>query len=221
MPDDLLEFAYDRTRAVAYAHTWAYFRNPEFYNFNEIGGDCTNFASQCIFAGSGVMNYTPTYGWYYIDLNDRAPAWTGVIYLFNFLTTNQGVGPFGREVPMEEVRPGDIVQLQINQATFHHTPVIVAIEGSGPPSLDSIIVAAHSSDCDCRPLSSYSIQAVRFIHIEGVRSRQLVTLPPIPVPLPHPTISSQPATPARPTMPGAPTILEERPFPMPLPTQEA
>lgn len=35
---------YDRAAAVAYAHTWAYRRNPRYYNYEELGGDCTNFS---------------------------------------------------------------------------------------------------------------------------------------------------------------------------------
>ncbi len=42
-----------------YAHLWAYGRNPRYYDYEGIGGDCTNFASQCIYAGAGVMNDTP------------------------------------------------------------------------------------------------------------------------------------------------------------------
>ena len=71
---------YNRRAAVSYAHKWAYSRNPAFYDFSEIGGDCTNFASQCLYAGTGIMNFTPEYGWYYIDATDRAPAWTGGFY---------------------------------------------------------------------------------------------------------------------------------------------
>ena len=67
---------YDRRAAVAYAHQWAYGRNPDFYDYEEIGGDCTNFASQCLYAGTGVMNFDPVYGWFYRDPNDKAPAWT-------------------------------------------------------------------------------------------------------------------------------------------------
>ena len=33
---------YDRLEAVIYAHRWAYGRNPAFYDYEEIGGDCTN-----------------------------------------------------------------------------------------------------------------------------------------------------------------------------------
>ena len=88
---------YDRFAGVSYAHRWAYERNPKYMNFDELGGDCTNFASQCLYAGAGVMNFTPTFGWYYNSGKDRAPAWTGVPYFFNFLTRKQKTpGPFGR-----------------------------------------------------------------------------------------------------------------------------
>lgn len=43
---------YDRDKSVAYAKKWAYGRNPKFYDFSNLGGDCTNFASQCIYAGA-------------------------------------------------------------------------------------------------------------------------------------------------------------------------
>ena len=88
MPGEMIEFAYNREKAVAYAHQWAYRRNPAFLDFQELGGDCTNYASQCIFAGAGIMNYTPVYGWYYINGNNRTASWTGVVYLYNFLTQN-------------------------------------------------------------------------------------------------------------------------------------
>ncbi len=163
----LIEFPYNRAAAVEYAHRWAYSRNPAFYDFEQIGGDCTNFASQCIYAGAGVMNYTPTYGWYYISADNRAPAWTGVEYLYNFLTTNEGVGPFGREVDISRVRPGDIVQLKIRGDIFDHTPFIVSVGLFPTPA--NILVAAHSRDVDYRPLDTYTYRDLRFIHIDGVR----------------------------------------------------
>ena len=90
MPDEERMLApYDRRAAVAYAHAWAYGRNPAFYDYEQIGGDCTNFASQCVYAGSGVMNFTQTYGWFYIDANNKSPAWTGVEYFYNFMTRSE------------------------------------------------------------------------------------------------------------------------------------
>ena len=98
---------YDRGEAVAYAHRWAYSRNPKYYDYEELGGDCTNFASQCLYAGGGVMNFTPDLGWYYIDANQKAPAWTGVSYLHQFLTrSNQSVGPAAVACALEDLMPG-------------------------------------------------------------------------------------------------------------------
>ena len=168
MPGEMIEFAYNREKAVAYAHQWAYRRNPAFLDFQELGGDCTNFASQCIFAGAGIMNYTPVYGWYYINGNNRTASWTGVVYLYNFLTQNEGVGPYAREVDITEIQPGDVCQLALDRDTFHHTPVIV--KTGLVPDFSNVLVAAHSRDVDCRPLDTYSFRKVRFLHIEGVRT---------------------------------------------------
>lgn len=159
---------YDRRAAVRYAHRWAYSRNPRFYNFDELGGDCTNFASQCLYAGTGIMNYTPTFGWYYLGSNDKAPAWTGVPYFYNFLTRpEESPGPFGVQANLRMLMPGDFAQLRFSYDVFGHTPVIVEV--GSPPSLDNILVAAHSQDSDYRPLSSYVYQEIRFIHILGAR----------------------------------------------------
>lgn len=159
---------YNRCAAVEYAHRWAYGRNPRYYDYEEIGGDCTNFASQCLYAGSKVMNFTPTYGWYYIDANDKSPSWTGVPYFYNFLTRKEkSVGPFGVETTAEYMLPGDFVQLRFKgREVFSHTPVIVSV--GDPPGLGNILVAAHSIDADWRPVDTYPFEEIRFLHILGV-----------------------------------------------------
>lgn len=157
---------YDRKAALEYANKWAYRRNPRFFDFSEIGGDCTNFASQVLYAGSGVMNYTPTYGWYYISLNDRAPAWTGVNELYRFLVNNKGPGPQARVVGLSEIDVGDIIQLRFEgEGRFDHSPVVTDV---GMRTADTILVAAHSRDVNCRPLSSYYYNAIRPLHIYNV-----------------------------------------------------
>lgn len=158
---------YDRLAAVLYAHTWAFGRNPRFYSYDELGGDCTNFASQCLFAGCGVMNFTPDFGWYYLDPNQRAPAWTGVPYLFQFLTRGEkSPGPVARECELRELQPGDLVQLRFSGDVFQHTPVVVRCRDPRSPS--QVYLAAHSYDADNRPLSSYHYQELRCLHILGV-----------------------------------------------------
>ena len=155
---------YDRRAAIRYAHRWAFGRNPRYYDYENIGGDCTNFASQCLYAGTGVMNFTPDFGWYYVDANNKSPSWTGVEYFYNFMLRNQVTpGPFGVQANMSTLLPGDFVQLKLTSDRFSHTPIIVDIVGA--PSPDNILVAAHSFDSDYRPLSTYDFQELRFIHI--------------------------------------------------------
>jgi len=157
------QIPYDRASAVAYARRWAMSRNPAYYDFEKIGGDCTNFASQCIFAGAKVMNYTKVLGWYYRSSYDRTASWSGVEYLYNFLVNNRSAGPYAREVSRYEAMPGDIVQLGNFNGDFYHSPVILSVS-------PHVLVAAHTFDALDRPLYSYTFDRARFLHIEGVRT---------------------------------------------------
>lgn len=162
---------YDRGRAVEYARRWALSRNPLFEDYTGIGGDCTNFVSQAIFAGTCVQNYTPDYGWYYISPESRAPAFTSVEYFYDFMTgapefsrVNGGTGPFGFPIPLERVRAGDVIQLADEAGDFYHTLIVSAVENG------EIYVCAHSDDALDRPLSSYNNTSERAITIGGART---------------------------------------------------
>lgn len=161
---------YNRARAVEYARRWALSRNPLFINFAGRGGDCTNFVSQCIYAGSCQMNFTPDFGWYYINENMRAPAWSSVEFFYDFITGNPAfasqngsIGPFGIEVDALGVFEGDVVQLADSSGDFYHTLLITGF------SEGQTLVSAHTNDALDRPLSSYDYSTLRYIHIEGVR----------------------------------------------------
>lgn len=159
---------YNREKAVQYAHKWAYARNPAYLDFEKLGGDCTNFASQCIYAGSGMMNYTPVYGWYYISSYNRTASWTGVNYLYDFLVNNKGPGPFAEVTDVSDAQPGDIAQLSFSDGrVFDHSPVIVS--AGNPPGRDGILVAAHTYDTDYYRLMEFEPVYIRYLHIIGVR----------------------------------------------------
>ena len=160
----MTEVGYNRTAAVEYAKKWAMSRNPAYYSFDNIGGDCTGFVSQSVYAGAGVMNYTPIFGWYYISPDDRAPAWTGVEYFYNFFTTNQEVGPYAREVSRSGAIIGDVVQLGDREGGFYHSLIICGFRGNEP------LICAHSQDAYMRPLYSYHAARTRYLHILGVRA---------------------------------------------------
>ena len=161
------EIGYNREAAIAYASEWAFSRNPAWYAFDEFGGDCTNFISQCVFAGCGVMNYTRDFGWYYISPSNRAAAWTGVPYFYNFMTNNQGRGPHGYEADLAEAELGDVVQLNFNGERYAHSLLVVEIGEVPDPS--NILIATHTIDSYLRPLDTYTYQFSRLIKIAGAR----------------------------------------------------
>lgn len=158
----LIEYPLNIAAEIAYAKTWAYARNPAYYNFEGIGGDCTNFVSQCLHAGGAVMNYTRDTGWYYTSSQNRAAAWTGVNYFYQFMMNNKGAGPFAQQVAKTEVRMGDVIQLGTG-AGFYHSLLVVDVQGS------EIYIATHTFDAFHRPLSSYSYELARCLHIVGAR----------------------------------------------------
>ena len=154
---------YDRQKVYEYAKKWAYERNPQYYNYDLIGGDCTNFASQCIFAGCNNMNYSKMNGWYYINGNNKSPSWTGVEFLYNFLLSNKGVGPKGEETTIEKLEIGDAIQLSFNNTTFAHTLIVVK---SGT-SISNTLISAHTFDTFGKKVSEYGFEKFRCIHINA------------------------------------------------------
>lgn len=156
--------SYNRQNAIKYAHDWVYKRNPKYYDFSGIGGDCTNFISQCLLAGGMEMNHKKPLGWFYHSVHDRSPSWTGVHFFYNFLTHNKGVGPKAEDTSLEQLIPGDIVQLSFEPEVFSHTLLVIAI--GEEPNLDNVLVATHTFDSDFRPLSTYDVVAYRYLKIK-------------------------------------------------------
>ena len=216
---------YLRENALLYANRFALSQNPIFGNFAGIGGNCTNFVSQCIYAGSCKMNYKPTFGWYYISMNERAPAWTGVDYFYNFITTNTDVGPFGRDATPDELEVGDVIQLGREGEGFYHTLIIIGFDEDDP------LIAAQTDNALGRALSTYTYDFARYIKILGVRLdtptnddcfdsvyNGIAIIPdqsaPAPAPAPAPTPAPTPAPEPTPAPTPSPT-----PEPSPAPEQ--
>ncbi len=164
----LVQLPYNRTFAVEYARKWALSRNPLFVDFTGRGGNCTNFVSQTLLSGCSVMDFTPTFGWYYRSSSDRAPAWSGVNELYNFLLGEGDfsemplVGPYaGVATNRSQVEIGDIIQLANTSGEFYHSLVISEFRGN------EILVCANSDNALDRPLSSYNYSSLRVLHILG------------------------------------------------------
>ena len=140
---------YDRGSASAYARRWALGRNPAFGDFSALGGDCANFASQCLWAGWGSM----TEAWHYYSMENRTPSWSGVRFLRRWLLEA------GRAEVCEtiEAEKGDLIALWNGERYYH---MLVILEPGADPR-----VAAHTHDVLNRPLSDYCPVAHEALHI--------------------------------------------------------
>lgn len=152
-------FMYDRQKALEYAREWWNKRNPKFYNFQYLGGDCTSFVSQCLFYGGVKMNYGKN-GWFYSSLNSRSPSWSGVEEFCSFSITNYSqLGVKTREVGRYELTVGDVVQLN-QKGRFNHTLLVTSVGENG-----KIYVACHDNDAFDKDLDSYFFKRIRFLKV--------------------------------------------------------
>ena len=153
---------YNRDLAVQYALKYALVPNPNYFYFDTLGGDCTNFISQCLLSGGAVMNFDKIDGWFYQNSYNRSPSWTSVFYLQKFLTENKTRGPFGQVVDLTKIQTGDIIQIKQNPSRFNHSVIVTKIEDG------QIYVCAHTYNVKNKRLSSYPYIELLPIHIQGI-----------------------------------------------------
>lgn len=134
---------YDRVKAVAYAHRYWNSYNPKFKHFDV---DCTNYVSQCLWAGGAPMTYRPSRseGWWYRFTNppNWSFSWSVAHALRWYLGTSKG-GLRGEEVEKASLlMPGDVICYDFEgDGRFNHTTIVVAKDENGEP-----LVNAHTSN---------------------------------------------------------------------------
>ncbi|GMA50208.1 hypothetical protein GCM10025857_15650 [Alicyclobacillus contaminans] len=132
---------YDRLRAMRYAELWWNGWNPQFPRLSD---DCTNFISQCLWAGRMPMKRARNRGqgwWCRLGAGARDEAWsyswTTSQALFAYLTKHVGAHLVGNP---QELKIGDLVFYDwTGQGKYHHTTIVVDFDGSGHP-----LVSAHT-----------------------------------------------------------------------------
>jgi Putative amidase domain len=156
---------FNRTAMREYARRHYNDPNKAFYDFTNLGGDCTNFTSQIIHAGGAPMDSEGKYKWYYYSLNSRSPSWTGTMFLYDYLINNDGLGPHGVDSDFYNVITGDVIQIDFNNDNIYtHSPSVVQpyIRGSG--NLYTLTVAARTYNFYNRPILTYP-GVKRYIHL--------------------------------------------------------
>ncbi len=177
--------AYNRTEAKDYAIKYVLSPNKSYVNFESMGGNCTNFTSQCLKAGGIVQDKTGNYKWYYTSSSDRAPAWTSANNFRNYYRNNKGSktvkGLNASSCQFSTTRLGDLAQV-VNNGKASHTMFIsgaICDNWVGSTTNESawkykydVRICQNSVSKSGRqknvPLSSkYSLSKLEYIHING------------------------------------------------------
>lgn len=143
-------------------------RNPNFFDCTSIGGDCQNFASQCVWAGLGgttanlseapfpMINSTLAGSsgreWYIYPNGAHSASWTSCYYFRNYLSngSTSKIGLYGSiGSSTASVKVGDILHIRNSAGEYSHALVVVGIHPDAIPgeiTIDQIYVSAHTKD---------------------------------------------------------------------------
>ena len=165
-------YEYNRAAAVQYARLWSLGRNPKFQDYEEWGGNCTNFISQCINAGGIPMDHhgeNIMKQWYWYSDSKRTPSWTAAQPFFEYLTRNnsdntENFGVYAAETYYDELELGDIVQL-VKDGKAYHNMIITRVLLEGDKVYDYLI-SQNTYDLLDYPLS-LKVGERRYLKIFG------------------------------------------------------
>lgn len=164
---------YNRKLAAEYAMKWALSSNPAYKNYENWGGDCTNFISQCLHEGGIPFDHNGNNilkQWYWYSDMNRTPSWTASEPFYKYIVGNnssdtQNFGIYAKEVDYYDLEIGDIVQLVYENDLAYHTMIISDIILDGDFLVDYLI-CQHTYDLLNYPLS-LKVGEKRYIKIFG------------------------------------------------------
>ncbi|TLS48964.1 amidase domain-containing protein [Paenibacillus antri] len=141
---------YDREAARDYAERHWNEPNPQFIHFDV---DCTNYVSQCLYAGGAPMAYSAgrESGWWYRGRSGSREHWSyswSVAHALHwYLMGGRNEGLAADRVPApEDLAIGDVICYDFDgDGRFEHSAIVTGADGSGMP-----LVNAHTTNSRAR-----------------------------------------------------------------------
>lgn len=137
---------YSRDKAVNYAINYAINPNPAYKYFpivGDNGGDCTNFTSQCLFAGGAPMIFSGKNIWWHNN-SGWSISWATAHSLYWYLKINAHnnlYGAKGREVSsITLLEKGDIIFYENQIGKITHSAMITSFKDGSP------LISQHSHE---------------------------------------------------------------------------
>ncbi|CAH1218759.1 hypothetical protein PAECIP111893_04480 [Paenibacillus plantiphilus] len=162
---------YRRDLAAAYADRWWEEPNPAYENFDV---NCTNYVSQCLFAGHAPMNYTGRrdLGWWYRGRSGGREQWSyswavsNALQIFLSGSRQKGLKATVVHSP-EELELGDVITYDWGgDNRFQHSTIVTAFDAQGMPLVNANTVASRHRFWDYQDSYAWTESTkYRFFHI--------------------------------------------------------
>ena len=169
------EHPYDRQAALDYADAYAMARSPEWVDYSDYGGNCQNFASQCLYAGGIPMDTTGDAVWKWYgstpsqtpEPQGRSASWTAVGSFRAYARDNTGFGLASQvDAPYYAGRPGDLIQMG-DEESWAHTVVIRQLVQNEAGETADYLIHSNTNDMANYPASLYGYPALSLIAVAG------------------------------------------------------
>ncbi|WP_314000235.1 amidase domain-containing protein [uncultured Paenibacillus sp.] len=177
--DDLLPYfnqhrpsiPYRRDLAAAYADRWWQQPNPAYENMQV---NCTNYVSQCLFAGHAPMNYTGkrASGWWYKGRSGGQELWSYSWAVADALQRYLSAARAGglRATPVDapwQLKLGDVICYDWEgDGRYGHNTIVTAFDREGMPLVNANTVSSRHRYWDYRDSYAWTPRTrYRFFHI--------------------------------------------------------
>lgn len=158
---------YSRTAAAEYAKRYALVPNRKYIYFGvqeKIGGDCTNFVSQCLYAGGIPLSYSIKNPWWYNPNNSKicSLSWSVAHSLYWYLAMNNRKklkGAKGQETNnISDLELGDLIFYE-NKGIIFHSAIITGFKTIP-------LVSQHSVDAlNVSYIKPYYVAKTHFVKV--------------------------------------------------------
>jgi hypothetical protein len=164
-------YIYDRETARSYADRHWNEPNLQFIHFDV---DCTNYVSQCLYAGGAPMNYTGgrESGWWYKGKSGGRELWSyswSVAHALHwYLKSGRADGLSAEQVASaQDLTVGDVICYDFDgDGRFEHSTIVTGADGAGMPLVNAHTTNSRGRYWDYKDSYAWTDRTVyRFFHI--------------------------------------------------------
>lgn len=158
---------YDRAAAYDYLMAYCGKRNPAWYAYDDVGGNCMNFGSQVLLAGGIPEDEKGDEEWYWDGQNDLDLSWINVGRFYDYCRDNEGYGLVAdTEAGYYTGEVGDVLIVGFAGDHRHTTVISHVVKDESGDTVDYLI-SCNTTNYRDFPASAYYYTFHRLVKIYG------------------------------------------------------